>query len=61
MTEYNECFSVVNLHHENDIVRLRIVSDTAPSEKAVNVKPSLEDLFLYYFAEEMQNEGSGEL
>ena len=60
-TEYNECFSVVNLHHENDTVRLRIVSDTAPSEKAVNVKPSLEDLFLYYFAEEMQNEGSGEL
>ena len=61
VTEYNECFSVVNLHHENDTVRLRIVSDTAPSEKAVNVKPSLEDLFLYYFAEEMQNEGSGEL
>lgn len=61
VTEYNECFSVVNLHHENDTVRLRIVSDTAPSEKAVNVKPSLEDLFLYYFAEEMQNEGSSEL
>ena len=61
VTEYNQCFSVVNLHHENDTVRLRIVSDTAPSEKAVNVKPSLEDLFLYYFAEEMQNEGSSEL
>ena len=61
VTEYNECLSVFNLHHENDTVSLRIVRDTAPSEKAVNVKPSLEDLFLYYFAEEMQNEGSGEL
>lgn len=58
VTEYNECFSVVNLHHENDTVRLRIVSDTAPSEKAVNVKPSLEDLFLYYFCGRNAKEGA---
>lgn len=49
---YNNRFSVVNLHHENGKVRLRIVHDTAPSTDAVNVQPSLEDLFLYYFGGE---------
>lgn len=56
--KYNDRFSVVNLHHENSGVRLRIVSDQAPSANAFNVKPSLEDLFLYYFGEEVQNERS---
>lgn len=56
--KYNRQFSVVNLHHENNSVRLRIVSDTAPSAEAKNVTPSLEDLFLYYFGEEAQIERS---
>lgn len=55
-TEYNNRFSVVNLHHENGKVRLRIVHDTAPSTDAMNVPPSLEDLFLYYFGDEAQQE-----
>lgn len=54
--EYNNRFSVVNLHHENGKVRLRIVHDTAPSTDAINVLPSLEDLFLYYFGDEAQQE-----
>ena len=54
--EYNNRFSVVNLHHENSKVRLRIVHDTAPSTDAINVPPSLEDLFLYYFGDEAQQE-----
>lgn len=53
---YNNRFSVVNLHHENGKVRLRIVHDTAPSTDAVNVQPSLEDLFLYYFGGEAHQE-----
>lgn len=57
--KYHDRFSVVNLHHESNAVRLRIVSDTAPSEKAIPVKPGLEDLFLYYFAEEVHSERSG--
>ena len=56
--EYNNRFAVVNLHHENNSVRLRIVSDIAPSADAQNVEPSLEDLFLYYFGEETQVERS---
>lgn len=47
--EYGKRFSVVNLHHENNAVRLRIINDTAPQADAQAVSPSLEDLFLYHF------------
>lgn len=56
--EYSRRFSVVNLHHENNMVRLRIVSDAAPSANACIVEPNLEDLFLYHFGEDAQNERS---
>ena len=56
--KYSRDFSVVNLHHENNMVRLRIVSDTAPTADAVTVEPSLEDLFLYHFGEDAQSERS---
>lgn len=52
--EYSRQFSVVNLHHENNMVRLRIVDETAPSADAQTVEPSLEDLFLYHFGEEQE-------
>lgn len=56
--EYSRRFSVVNLHHENNMVRLRIIHETSPAAGAFTVPPSLEDLFLYYFGEEAQNERS---
>lgn len=56
--EYSRYLSVVNLHHENNMVRLRIVSDTAPTANAITVEPSLEDLFLYHFGEDSQHERS---
>ncbi len=49
---YSRAFRVVNLHHEGDQVRLRIVEDHAPAPEARPVEPSLEDLFLYYFGED---------
>jgi len=52
-------FCVVNLHHENGMVRLRIVHDSAPVENAYPAEPSLEDLFLYHFQDEVL-EGSCE-
>lgn len=55
---YNRRFAVVNLHHENNLVRLRIVSDSPPNADARVVEPSLEDLFLYHFGEEAENERS---
>lgn len=57
--EYNRRFSVVNLHHEENGVRLRIVHETAPAAHACTVEPSLEDLFLYHFGEAASEE-SGE-
>lgn len=56
-SEYSRRFSVVNLHHENNMVRLRIVCETSPAVDAVTVEPSLEDLFLYYFGDETQLDG----
>lgn len=50
--EYNRKFSVVNLHHENNMVRLRMIEEAAPSEDAQIAEPGLEDLFLYYFGGE---------
>lgn len=50
--EYSRRFSVVNLHHENNMVRLRVIEETAPEKDAQVVEPSLEDLFLYHFGEE---------
>lgn len=52
--EYSRHLSIVNLHHENNMVRLRIVHDTSPAPNAELVEPSLEDLFLYHFSDEMQ-------
>ncbi len=52
--KYNKTFSVVNLHHENNLVKLRIISETAPSEEAQITEPNLEDLFLYHFGEEIK-------
>ncbi|EGD46921.1 ABC transporter related protein [Ruminiclostridium papyrosolvens DSM 2782] len=34
-----------------DKVELRIISDTKPSNSAIQVEPALEDLFIYYFGE----------
>ena len=49
--------SVVNLHHEDGRIRLRIVSDAAPAPNARTVEPSLEDMFLYLFGESPTLEG----
>ena len=54
--EYSRKFSVVNLHHENNMVRLRMIEETAPGEDAQVVEPSLEDLFLYHFGEEAERQ-----
>jgi ABC-2 type transport system ATP-binding protein len=51
--EANSSFRIVNLHHEeNNEVSLRIVSDTKPICGAVNVTPTLDDLYLYHFQNE---------
>lgn len=56
--QYSRDLRVVNLHHEGNMVRLRIVDDTAPASDARLAEPSLEDLFLYHFSEDVQGERS---
>ena len=56
--QYSQSLRVVNLHHEGNLVRLRIVDDAAPAPNASIVEPSLEDLFLYHFSEDAQDERS---
>ena len=49
----NSQFRIVNLHHESGgEVSLRIVSDLQPTSDAVNVMPTLDDLYLYHFGDE---------
>ncbi|MCI8401792.1 MAG: ABC transporter ATP-binding protein [Lachnospiraceae bacterium] len=54
VTEYTRHFQVVNLRHEGDQVRLRIVHETPPTPDARSSAPNLEDLFLYHFNGEEQ-------
>lgn len=47
---YAENLHVTNLRNEkNGRTTLRIISDHAPAENAVQVRPNLEDLYLYEF------------
>lgn len=55
----NDKYTVSNLKHEGNQDMLRIISEQKPCENAVQVEPILEDLYLYYFSEELENEQNG--
>lgn len=42
-------YLVSNFKNKGEFVELRIVSEDSPSKDAVNISPSLEDLYLYHF------------
>lgn len=44
-------FIIVKSHNIGDCIELRIVADTSPHPKAINLPPDLDDLYLYYFQE----------
>lgn len=54
--QMNEQYTVSNLKHDGNQDMLRIVSEQKPYDNAVQVKPTLEDLYLYYFSGEASNE-----
>ena len=61
VTEYEankleEAFFVSNRRQDGQHIVIRIVSEQAPILNASLVSPTLEDLYLYYFREEMQDE-----
>ena len=54
--ELESNYVTANLKHNNGAERLRIISQEAPCRTAWNVDPTLEDLYLYYFAEVSEHE-----
>ena len=51
-----ETFLVSNRRQDGQHIVMRIVSEQAPNLNASLVSPTLEDLYLYYFREEMRDE-----
>lgn len=49
---YVDRYNVGNLRNEGGMTVLRIISETSPGKEAYTVAPNLEDLYLYYFAEQ---------
>lgn len=49
---YAAQYNVGNLRNEGGMTVLRIISETSPGEGAYTATPNLEDLYLYYFAEQ---------
>ena len=49
-------YVTANLKHGSGAERLRIISQNMPCKNARNVEPTLEDLYLYYFAEVSRHE-----
>ena len=47
---------IANLKHNAETERLRIISEVSPHKNARNVEPTLEDLYLYCFAEGFEHE-----
>ena len=55
--EYAATFNTSNLRNlENNKTALRIIADRSPMEKAVRVEPNLEDLYLFYFKGDAEND-----
>lgn len=55
--EYTATFNTSNLRNlENNKTALRIIADRPPMEKAVRVQPNLEDLYLFYFKGDAEND-----
>ncbi|WP_099364636.1 ABC transporter ATP-binding protein [Fredinandcohnia onubensis] len=53
ITKFQSIYKVGNIARVEDKFELRILSDVKPHQNAVNEHPNLEDLYLYYFDEEV--------
>ena len=53
-TKFETQYCIVNSHALANYVETRIVSTEAPIDGAINVEPTLEDLYLKYFSDEME-------
>jgi ABC-2 type transport system ATP-binding protein len=53
ISHYQELFIVGNIIRSESGVELRIISDHRPSSAAIVTNPNLEDLYLYFFEEDL--------
>jgi len=51
LTDYTNNFTVANLQHQDNKVKLRLIHETLPHPEAISKEATLEDLFLYHFGE----------
>ena len=49
-------YPIINMRSDGEKTFLRLVCSTSPHETAINVSPTLEDLYLYYFSEVSDHE-----
>ncbi|MCH5325464.1 MAG: ABC transporter ATP-binding protein [Eubacterium sp.] len=52
----SEKYVVSNIRHVDGMAKMRIVSETKPCDDAEPTEPNLEDLYLYYFKENSEDE-----
>lgn len=60
IVEFSDKYTVVNLHDKGSYVELRIINETSPNKDAISVNLTLEDLYLYYFSDTLE-ESEGEI
>jgi ABC-2 type transport system ATP-binding protein len=51
--ELTASYPIINMRNEENSIFLRLICDQAPCEDATSVSATLEDLYLYYFKEEV--------
>lgn len=54
--QWNTRYTISNLRHDGPEVELRIVAREQPTAAAVPTAPTLEDLYLYHFQDELETE-----
>lgn len=55
--KFENTHCIVNSHGLNNYVEARVISGRSPIEGAIKVEPTLEDLYLKYFSDEIYEEG----
>lgn len=56
-SNFERTHCVANSHAMKEVVEARVISVSSPIEGAITVEPTLEDLYLKFFSDEIQEEG----
>lgn len=56
-SNFERTHCVANSHAMKEVIEARVISASSPIEGAITVEPTLEDLYLKFFSDEIQEEG----